>query len=93
MTSLYKVYAMVLAERLRKKEENGIIPQNQTGFRRGILLLSKSAGANRQIEKKKGKMAVLFVDLKAAFDSVDRGKLVEAMRERGIRIELIDRRY
>lgn len=36
-------------------------------------------------------MVVLFVDLKAAFDSVDRGKLVEAMRERGIRIGLIDR--
>lgn len=35
----------------------------------------------------------MFVDLKAAFDSVDRGKLVEAMRERGIRIELIDRTY
>lgn len=37
MTSLYKVYAMVLAERLRKEvEENEIIPQNQTGFRRGM---------------------------------------------------------
>lgn len=27
----------------------------------------------------------MFVDLKAAFDSVDRGKLMEAIRERGIR--------
>lgn len=30
----------------------------------------------------------MFVDLKAAFDLVDRGVLVRAMREKGIRKEL-----
>lgn len=30
-------------------------------------------------------MVALFVDLKAAFDSLDRGILVNAMRERGVR--------
>jgi len=33
----------------------------------------------------------LFVDLKAAFDSVDRGVLIEAMWERGIREGLVSR--
>jgi len=33
----------------------------------------------------------LFVDLKAAFDSVDRGIMYKAMRERGIREGLIER--
>lgn len=33
MPTLYKVYASVLAERIRK-ESKGIIPQNQTGFRK-----------------------------------------------------------
>jgi len=33
----------------------------------------------------------LFVDFKAAFDSVDRGVLVETMRERGIREGLVRR--
>lgn len=44
-----------------------------------------------QLEKKKGRMAALFVDLKAAFDSVDRKILVKTMRERGIREGLIVR--
>lgn len=39
----------------------------------------------------KGKMTAVFVDLKAAFDSVDRGVLVGAMRERGVREGLIKR--
>lgn len=30
-------------------------------------------------------MTAMFVDLKATFDSVDRGKLGEAMKERGVR--------
>lgn len=33
----------------------------------------------------------MFVDLKAAFDLVDRRVLIEAMRQRGIREELIER--
>jgi len=37
MSTLYKIYATVLAERLREEvESKGIIPPNQTGFRKGI---------------------------------------------------------
>lgn len=36
---------------------------------------------NRQLGRKKGKLVAFFVDLKAAFDSVDRGVLVETMKE------------
>jgi len=33
----HKIYVAILAERLRKEiEESGIIPQNQTGFRKGL---------------------------------------------------------
>jgi len=45
---------------------------------------------NRQLGKRK-KAVTLFVDLKAAFDSVDRGIMYKAMRERGIREGLIER--
>lgn len=38
---------------------------------------------NRQLGEKRGKLILLFVDLKAAFDSVDRGALIRTMRERG----------
>lgn len=44
---------------------------------------------NRQLREKK--VVAMFVDLKAAFDSVDREVLYSAMRERGIREELIER--
>ena len=36
-------------------------------------------------------MVAFFIDLKAAFDSVERGKLIEAMRERKVRGSLIAR--
>lgn len=44
---------------------------------------------NRQIDREKGKMIILFVDLKAAFDSVDRGLLTETIRRRGVREDLV----
>lgn len=46
---------------------------------------------NRQLRKEKGKMAVIFIDLKAAFDSVDKEMLIKTMRARGMREELVDR--
>ena len=46
---------------------------------------------NRQVGRKRGKMVVMFIDMKAAFDSVDREVLVRAMRGRGVREELVGR--
>lgn len=46
---------------------------------------------NRQLEKERGRLVALFVDLRAAFNSMDRKVLVKAMRERGIREELTER--
>lgn len=96
MTSIYKIYVSILAERLREDiETKGIIPQNQTGFRKGMGTIDNiyilNYLINRQIEKKGGKMVMMFVDLKAAFDSMDRGKLEEALRERGVRKGLVGR--
>jgi len=95
MTTMYKVYAMVLAERLRIEcEEKKVIPQNQTGFRKGMGTMDNifvvNYLINRQLGKRK-KAVALFVNLKAAFDSVDRGIMYKAMRERGIRDGLIER--
>lgn len=43
------------------------------------------------IEKKRGKLVAMFVDIRAAFDSVNREVLIEAMRERGVRGGLVKR--
>lgn len=96
MSTMYKIYAGVLAERLRREmEEKGIVPENQTGFRKGkgtmdnIYVLNHII--NRRIEEKGGRMIAVFVELKAAFDSVDRKVLWETMEQRGVS-EVIRRR-
>ncbi|KAL6418191.1 hypothetical protein ACFW04_012287 [Cataglyphis niger] len=73
-STLYKVYASVLAGKLSKEvEEKGLVPQNQTGFRRGLGTMDNifilNYLVNRQLSKKKGKLIAFFIDLKAAFDS------------------------
>lgn len=87
MPTAYKIYAAVLAERLKEAiERKELIPHNQTGFRKGMGTIDNvyvlNYLINRQIEKRKGGMVALFVDLKAAFDTVDRKVLCEALRER-----------
>ena len=41
--------------------------------------------ANRLVAKKQGKLVAMFVDLRAAFDSVDRRVLLRALEKRGVR--------
>lgn len=94
--TLYKVYASVLASRLSQEvEKKGLFPQNQTGFRKGLGTIDDiyvlNYLVNRQLSRWKGKLVAFFIDLKAAFDSVDRKILVEAMIERRVREGLIKR--
>ncbi|XP_071572354.1 uncharacterized protein [Temnothorax nylanderi] len=96
MSSMYKIYTAILAERIREEVEmKKLIPDNQAGFRKGMGTMDQIFAlnylVNRQIGKEKGKMTVFFVDLKAAFDSVDKRVLIKTMRERGVRQGLIDR--
>lgn len=76
----------VLAERLRKEvDEKGLLSASQTGFRKGLGTMNNKYVLNYLINRhrEKGKMIILFVDLKVAektFDSVDRELLIETMR-------------
>lgn len=93
MPTFYKVYVTTLVERIRwETEEKGIIPHNLTGFRKGMRTINNICVLNyiinKQLGKKVGKLIALFIDIKAAFDSVDREMLMEAMRNRGVREEL-----
>lgn len=45
----------------------------------------------RQISKKGGLLVLFFVNLRAAFDSVDRSRLLVALRERGVKKGLVRR--
>ena len=85
----YKIYAEVLRRRLEEQlEEKGSIPYNQTGFRKGMGTIDNTYTlnylVNRNLGMKKGKLIALFVDFKAAFDSVNRRVLWNGMREGGV---------
>ncbi|XP_043263006.1 uncharacterized protein LOC122403516 [Colletes gigas] len=96
MPTLYKIYAVVLVGRLEKEVEGkGMISENQAGFRRGrtttdhIYVLNHIIG--KMSTRRRGKAVALFVDLRAAFDTVGRRVLWEAMEKRGVREGLRER--
>jgi hypothetical protein len=66
----------------------GSVADSQAGFRKGrgtvdnVYILDHLA--RNELRKKGGRMCALFIDFKAAFDKVDRVKMFECMRERGI---------
>lgn len=77
LDTTYKIYAMILEERLRKETERlKILPETQAGFRKGKSYINNiyilKTIAEKEIKKKKGKLYVFFADLKAAFNRVDR---------------------
>ena len=90
-----------MTERLRKEiEDKEILPESQAGFRMGVGVLwitytyiihTTVRGRKRGKTKKKGKVCAFFIDLKAAFPSVNRAKLWKVMTERGIKKWLIER--
>lgn len=97
LCTAYKVYAEVLRRRLEEEmEEIGILQESQAGFRRGrgtldnIFVLNHIIQRDRMAKESK-KIYALFVDLRAAFDNVDRGKLWDILKEDGINMQLIGR--
>lgn len=97
MPTAYKIYAMVLAERLRgEMEEKGMLLERQAGFRKGRGVIDNIYTLNYVVERKlaKGKRIVAtFVDLRTAFDSVDRGVLGRSLEERGGKCQIKEEDY
>lgn len=82
LPTAYKIFTM--AERLRKEvRERVMIPESQANFRkrRGVMenICTLNYAVEKQLEKKK-KVVTTFIDLKAAFDSVDREILRSLMK-------------
>lgn len=94
MDTSYKIYAGILNERLMEAAESGnLFYEGQAGFRKGrgtmdnIYILKRVA--DFEIYAKKGEIFACFVDLKAAFDKVNRRKLWKDLRKKGIEENLI----
>jgi len=67
---LHKVYAAILAERLREEvERKGLLPSNQIGFKKGKGTMDNIYVINYLANRKRGKvnecLTVMFMDLKA----------------------------
>lgn len=94
LSRTYKIYASILNRRLEKELE-GKLHEGQFGFRKGrgtmdaVYVLNYIV--NREIAKKKGRLFAFFVDLKAAFDKVDRDKLDQELTRLKIRTQLRER--
>jgi len=96
LCSAYKVYAEILRNRLETEVERmDLIPESQTGFRRGRSILDNIFILNHVMQREKrygeedGRVYLFFVDLKAAFDKLDKNRLREELRRIGIKEELV----
>lgn len=79
--SAYKIYTTVLANRLKEEVvKKGVLPPNQTGFKKEVGTIDNvymlNYLINRQIERKE-KLILIFMDLRAAFDMIDRKQISE----------------
>lgn len=89
LNTSYKIYAMILENKLKQEtEEKGILPETQAGFRKNRSGIDNIYILNQIIEKeltnKGGTVYCLFVDFKAAFDLINREKLWEYLKRKEI---------
>lgn len=67
MPTLYKIYAIILAGRIKEEtERKGMTLHNKTGFTAGMGTIDNiyvlNYLANRHLAKKKGRMITMFVE-------------------------------
>ena len=95
MAMAYKMYTEVIRKRLVAEiETKKILPEGQAGFRKGRATIDNIYILNHLVQrsKEKGtKLYSMFVDLRAAFDLVDRETLWELMERKRISKYLIER--
>lgn len=85
----YKILAGIMAERIRNwLEKNKKLRESQAGFRRGYAtrdhIFVLNALVENKLKKRRGKVYAFFVDLKAAFDKVNREILFGKLQRIGI---------
>ena len=95
LSTTYKLYTEVLRNRLEKEvEEKNLLPEGQAGFRKSRSTMDNIFILNHIVQKaKRNNKSIysMFVDFKAAFDTVDRNVLWRIMEDMGISKYLIER--
>ena len=89
LTQINKIFEKVIHERLVTfVDKHSILPNNQFGFRKGHSASHGVTHLNEQVTKNlesKKISAVLFMDLKSAFDTVNHNILIKKLDHYGIR--------
>ncbi len=87
---VYKAMCLIVQERLVKvEEERQSLAKDQGGFRRGRgcrdqILTLRLLGQTMMSKKKKGMLAA-FIDIRKAYDRVDRSKLWDCLGGTGLK--------
>ena len=88
LSSSYKLFALILLNRLRKANVDEFIWPTQFGFRQGARVSDALFMARRFIDKalatKDDKLVLLALDWAKAFDSIMPGPMLEALRRFGL---------
>ena len=95
MDTGYKMYTSIIRDKLQREiKEKKLLSDTQFGFREGkgtidaIYILKNAIG--RELKENK-KVYAMFVDLKAAFDNVNREELIKMMKKLKIKDIICDR--
>lgn len=97
LCTAYKIYAEVIRNGIEKEIiEKGMVPESQADFRRGrsmidIFVLNHLMQRDKRQRGKDGRVYMMFTDMKAAFDNVERSILWRELRKKGIKEKLIRR--
>lgn len=85
MNVIYKLYSMLLLSRLtRELDDKNYLPDNQAAYRKGRSTINNIYVADKIVKSRieRGlKTFALFLDLKAAFDNVDRRRLFVKLKK------------
>lgn len=85
LCTAYNVYVEILRKKLKEEvEEKNLLPERQEGFRRGRGIIVNIFILNHLVQKEKKekdkRIFAAFIDLRAAFDNMDEGKVWSLLR-------------
>ena len=91
---VYKIFMTVIKNRIEEHlEKNHLIKENQTGFTKGgkkeenLFILQYLVG---KAFKRKKTLIVITIDYSKAYDSIDRNKMIQALKEYKIHPDIIN---